>query len=392
MNILIITSTFPTKSITHQNIFVYTQAKKLADRGHKVYVVAAHTESRKEGNLNVIARENSIIKMFFSGIALGVKIPSTFFLLAKNLGIKRTIGFFSLCAVCLDLLKKRNIDIVDGHWIDGGGIVAYLISKISGKNYLVTEHGILAEVYDGAVGKRSENESKIIKMVLDNADKIITESNDLIKFINLYTNKKPVLVHYGIDLSKFKPQRKKIFNRPTFLNVGGLTKRKNHIDLLKSFKMIIDEGYDADLLIIGKGHEKENLYEFVKDSNLFEKVKFIDYMDNQKLPVYYSSSVAFVLSSLHEGFGLVFIEAEACGCPCIAYNLYAIPEAIGDGGILVEPRNVASFANSMKKLLDDKNLRKELSKKAVKHAKNFSIEKRVEKIEKIYKKSIKSDI
>ncbi|MBL7206314.1 MAG: glycosyltransferase [Candidatus Aenigmarchaeota archaeon] len=385
MNILIISSSFPTKSATHQNIFVGTQAKCLADRGHNIWAVATHSETRKEGNLTVVNRDDSFFKLIFMGFRMFLKKPGMFFFLSKNLGIKRTLGLFSLCGACMNIIRKNKIDIIDGHWIESGGIVAYMLSQILKRKYIVTEHGILAELCDGAVGKKSDKESVVIKRVLDNADKIITESKNLMEFIGLYTDKKPILIRYGIDLSKFSPGKKSIFERPTFLSVGSLNKRKNRIELLKAFKILLDKNFDADLVIIGSGSEKDKLKKFIEENNLSRNIKLIDYVENDKLPSYYSSAVAFVLTSLHEGFGLVFIEAEACGCPSIAYNLYAIPEAIGDAGILVKARDIEGVAESMKKILTDKKLRDKLSKNAVNYSKEFSLNKRINEIEKQYK-------
>jgi len=65
-----------------------------------------------------------------------------------------------------------------------------------------------------------------------------------------------------------------------------------------------------------------------------------------------------------------------------------VPEAVGEGGILVEPKNSDKLAEAMLKLLNDQKLRQELSEKALRHAKKFSIEKEISEIEKVYRRFI----
>jgi glycosyltransferase involved in cell wall biosynthesis len=298
--------------------------------------------------------------------------------------LKRAIGYVGLYRIARKILNKHKIDIIDGHWIGSGGVVSYLLKK----PYIVTEHGLFCE----SIEKEglSKKEIEFSKKVLNNAKLIITESFNLKDCIEKFTKNKVEVIHYGIDLSLFRPQKENIFKKPTFLSVGSLNKRKNHIDLLKAFKIVVYLGNDVNLVIIGRDEgEKENLKNFIKNNKLTKKVKIIDGVKNENLPLYYSSAVAFILPSLHEGFGIVFIEAMACGCPVIANNLYAVPEAVGNGGILVEPRNIKQLADAMERILIDKKLRKELSRKAIKQAKKFDIEKRIDKIEEIYQQYIK---
>lgn len=389
MNICIISSAFPSKEDQVINIFVYKQAKGLSERGHNVFVVAGDTESRVEGNLIVYARPNPIKSMFLVLNTL-VKIPKESLWLLRNIGLKGTVGRLALVQMTCNLLKKEKIDVIDGHWGDYGAVVAYLISKIYKKKYIATCHGS-----DVACGKDDtpdilpEGTRSLVNVALENASYVIVESQSIASDVMRYCSKNPIIVHYGLDLNIFKPINKKLFEKRTVISVGSLTNRKGYEYLLKAIKKVLEKNNTINFLIIGKGPEEQHIKQMIKELDILNNVSIIDFIPNEKLPDYYSSSEFFALASLHEGFGIVFVEAMACGIPVVATNIAAVPEAVDGGGILVEPRNSDQLAEAMLKLLEDESLRQELSRKALEHAKKFSIEKRIDKIEEIYERVVK---
>jgi len=385
MNICIISSAFPSKRDPVINIFIYRQAKALAERGHKVFVVAGDSESRKEGNMIVYARPNAI-KSALLALKVALKIPKESFWLLKNVGLKGTVGRLALVEIAYELIKNEKIDVIDGHWADYGAVVAYLLSKILNRKYIATCHGSDVACDDNDLpGILPQGRREIVSVALENASMIVVESKSIAEDVKKYCSKNPIVVHYGIDLNLFRPIHKKIFKKRTVISVGSLTTRKGYVYLLEAIKKVLDRKKDIQFLIIGNGPEKIKLKNFAKKLNIADNIIFKDFVKNEDLPMYYSSSEFFTLATLHEGFGNVFIEAMACGIPVVSTNVGAVPEAVGEGGILVEPRNPDKLAEAMLKLLNDENLRQELSKKALEHAKKFSIEKRIDKIEWIYK-------
>ncbi len=391
MNICIISSAFPSRRNPIINIFIYRQAKALAERGHKVFVVAGDTESRKEGNMIVYARPNAI-KSALLALKAAIKIPKDSLWLLKNIGLKGTIGRLSLIELTYKVLKEKKIDVIDGHWADYGAVVAYLLSRILERKYIATCHGSdVACDKEGLPSILTGGRREIVSTALENASNIIVESKSIAEDVRKYCSKNPIIVHYGIDLNLFKPIHKKIFKKRTVISVGALIKRKGYDYLLEAIKKVLEKDKNIHFLIIGDGPEKTKLKNLARKLGIVDNITFKDFIKNKDLPIFYSSSEFFALATLHEGFGNVFIEAMACGIPVVSTNVAAVPEAVGEGGILVEPRNPDQLAEAMLKLLNDENLRQELSKKALEQAKKFSIENRINKIEKIYRKVMQNE-
>jgi len=391
MNICIISSAFPSRRNPVINIFIYRQAKALAERGHKVFVVAGDTESRKEGNMIVYARPNAI-KSALLALKAAIKIPKDSLWLLKNIGLKGTIGRLALVELAYKILKEEKIDVIDGHWADYGAVVAYLLSRILKRKYIATCHGSdVACDKEGLPSILTGGRREIVSTALENASNIIVESKSIAEDVKKYCSKNPLIVHYGIDLNLFKPISKKLFKKRTVISVGALTKRKGYDYLLEAIKKVLEKDKNINFLIIGDGPEKTKLKNLARKLGIADNITFKDLIKNEDLPIFYSSSEFFALATLHEGFGNVFIEAMACGIPVVSTNVAAVPEAVGEGGILVEPRNPDQLAEAMLKLLNDENLRQELSKKALEHAKKFSIENRINKIEEIYRKVVQNE-
>jgi len=335
MNICIISSAFPSKKDQVINIFIYRQAKALAERGHKVFVVAGDTESRKLGNMIVYARPN-LFKSALLALKVALKIPKESFWLLKNVGLKGAVGRLALVEITRNLLEKEKIDTIDGHWADYGAVVAYLVSKICKREYITTCHG--SDVACGENGVPSvlpKGRREIVSAALENANCIIVDSKSIKNDVKKYCFKNPIIVHHAIDLKIFKPINEKIFKRKTVISVGAINKRKGYEYLLTSIKEVLEKNREVNFLIVGKGPEEQNIKKLAKELDVLDNVTFIDYISEEKLPLYYSSSEFFVLASLHEGFGIVFIEAMACGIPVVSTNVAAIPENVEGGGILV---------------------------------------------------------
>jgi glycosyltransferase involved in cell wall biosynthesis len=157
------------------------------------------------------------------------------------------------------------------------------------------------------------------------------------------------------------------------LFVGTLQPRKNIVRLIEAFSMLKDE---IQLIIIGKkGWLYEEILNAPKKFNAEDRIRFLDFVPDEDLSLFYKNALCFVLPSLYEGFGLPILEAMNCGCPVIAGNISSLPEAGGDAALYVDPLSVADIKKKLEIIIGDKDLREKLIKKGHEQVKKFSWEK-----------------
>lgn len=226
------------------------------------------------------------------------------------------------------------------------------------------------------------------KYSIKNAAHIIavsqTTKDDIVK--NYDENPSKITVTYeGYDKKRFKPQPKTRINLVKkkyhiggeyIIAVGTLQPRKNLERLIEAFsKIILNSQFSTlNLVVVGKkGWLYESIFQKVKDLNLEQKVIFTDYVPDDDLPALISGAQVYVLPSLWEGFGIPVIEAQACSVPVVVAGTSSLPEIVGESGILIDPIDINSIANGIKKALNPKS-RSDLVKKGLANIKRFSWE------------------
>jgi len=103
-------------------------------------------------------------------------------------------------------------------------------------------------------------------------------------------------------------------------------------------------------------------------------VFLVDSADYDQLPQYYQAADLFVLPTLYEGFGIVFIEAMASGIPIVSTTARAVPEVVGDAGLLVQPRDPIALAEKILALLQNPSLIATLRERGLSRAKRYDWE------------------
>ena len=159
--------------------------------------------------------------------------------------------------------------------------------------------------------------------------------------------------------------------------------KKNIPRLLIAFKIAKMEGIEEKLVIGGKQPTKL-LFHYIKRLDLTNEVIYIGFLKNKELRILYSFSTAFILPSLHEGFGLPLLEAMACGCPVITSRCFSMKEIIGKNGLTVNPYDVKDIANAIIRLSENSRLRKKLRKVGLKYVKKFNWKRTAKEHLKVY--------
>lgn len=181
-------------------------------------------------------------------------------------------------------------------------------------------------------------------------------------------------IHLGVDLNRFKTSENK--NKDfTILFVGRLVLEKGILDVYEAFKTLKNKKVKNKkivLQIVGKGPLKSYLQRVVKKDHLTDKISIEtrDYEDMSKL---YQKADIFIAPSRHtktweEQLGMVFMEAMACGLPVISYDSGAIPEVVGDAGIILKENDRLNLAKTLDTLVHDEFKRQLYAMKARKRA------------------------
>lgn len=167
------------------------------------------------------------------------------------------------------------------------------------------------------------------------------------------------VIHNGYDDTRFRAidgplanlDRYNLTPGNYFLFVGSILRHKNIIRIVEAFGCLKE---DLTLVIAGVCKDDGYLGE-VRDTaarlNIGDdRIRYIDYVPDDDLPSLYGGAAAFILPSLHEGFGVPIIEAMACGTPVITSNCSAMPEVAGGAALLVDPYSVEDIAAAMREI------------------------------------------
>jgi len=146
---------------------------------------------------------------------------------------------------------------------------------------------------------------------------------------------------------------------PQILTVAHLYPRKGVDTLLRAFANI---STDATLRIAGTGPERARLEHLAQTLELTDRVHFLGHLPFAALVAEYRNATIFALPTEQEGFGIVFLEAMASSLPIVATRVAAVPEVVSDGvtGLLVDPGDESTLAQTLETLLADAALRARL--------------------------------
>ncbi|MCS7249834.1 MAG: glycosyltransferase family 4 protein [candidate division WOR-3 bacterium] len=179
-----------------------------------------------------------------------------------------------------------------------------------------------------------------------------------------------------------------IKERDYLLYVGSLAKKKNLINFLLAFELIVNKNIPLNAIVIapeGKIFEKVDIK--IKPE-VKKRVKFINKIDDQELISYYKNAFCFVFPSFHEGAGIPPIEAMSCGCPVLCSDISVLKERCNNAAIYFNPYLPEDIAQKILLLFENPELKEKLIKKGYERAKIFKWENTARKTVKLLEKLI----
>jgi glycosyltransferase involved in cell wall biosynthesis len=281
-----------------------------------------------------------------------------------NMTVRRLLFNYHMPA----LLRTLRYDLVVGFDIDG---VRWSYMR-GGRPYIVSIKGVIAEEMQHERGRTRRLFELLSRLEGHNArraDAVLATSEYCRSAIRRHYGVAPSqvrLVPEGIDLARWRAlaaQTPHLSDGATILCVARQYPRKHIADLLRALPAVRRAMPRARAVIAGDGPEHTKLRALAAELGLNDAALFTGALADDELALLYRQADIFCLPSVQEGFGIVFLEAMACGLPVVATLAAAIPEVVPDrrAGILVPPGDVAALAHALIELLAQPSRRAEYS-------------------------------
>ncbi|HEX6349804.1 MAG TPA: glycosyltransferase [Candidatus Dormibacteraeota bacterium] len=192
----------------------------------------------------------------------------------------------------------------------------------------------------------------------------------------------------GVDLQRFGDVKRFTSEPRTVLFVGRLERLKGADIALSAFAEATAGRPDVRLLVLGgdshtRGEsERRRLDAIAHELGIQDRVAFLGSVPQDQLPAYYGSAEALLMPSYSESFGLVGLEAQACGCPVIAADVAGLASVVRDGwtGFLVAGHDPSDYAQRLRSLLDDPALGRNMGRRGRLLARAFSWERTADRL------------
>lgn len=268
----------------------------------------------------------------------------------------------------LRLARQQRYDLVHTHFAIPTGPAGYLLSRRLRLPNVLTVYG--GDIYD-PTKRYSPHRNPVLRFavtrILNQADIVIPESTDLCeRTAAIYRTRTPIQrIPLGFAPPIFPAATRAELGlregRLYALAIGRIVRRKAYHDLVRALKISGIE--DLDLLIVGDGPEEARLRKLTTELGLTDRVHFLGHVDDTVKFQYLRVADMFALASVHEGFGIVFLEAMYCGLPIVTTNVGGQTDFLHEGrnALLVEPGHPERFGAALARLADDTALRRRMS-------------------------------
>ncbi len=343
----------------------------LAKRNNEIIVYTTKIKEEFKSKIqkeikNVKFREFISNKFYLTGVVeIAIFMPNLEnLILQDNPDVIYNIIPTLLAHKCLKIAKKHNIPFVSHVHCDDKQMKFQL-------NFFMS---LFAKQFSNFIFKIYANSDFLIY-----PSKLAYEMNK-----NCWTNENYAVITNGINLTTFYQDKKiKKYDVKTVISVGRVNTEKNFKILLEAFTNLSK----YNLIIAGDGPLRE---EYIKEYSKYKNINLVGRISDQELVKSYQKSYLFVLASIFELEGIVTLEAMACGLPIITSNHpnNASKQFIKNNGFLFQYDSCEDLQKKIKTIFEDDKLRENMGGESLKLAQEFSLEKSIEKVEKLFAKLV----
>jgi len=297
--------------------------------------------------------------------------------------ISRKISFSDLFAAfrLYRFIKRKKFQVVNTHTAKAG-FVGRFAAWLAGVPCIIhTAHGLTVHEYQnnfknsiyGILERWIGKKTTFFIAVTEKVKKELINQK-------IASAEKITVIHNGIDLLFFSPELVKLNKTDELRHLWGadnktivigtlsrIVPHKGLEDLIDALGLILKQRKNIQLVIAGDGELKKSLQARAKNLGISEKINWLGWQTG--VPEVLSCFDIFSLPTLREGFGYVFLEAQAMGIPVVASNIEPLTETLGSSAMLVPPQSPNQLADALLNLIDDENFRKELRIKGIENVK-----------------------
>ena len=341
MTILVVPSWYKTDSNPILGSFFREQAMMLKEAGEKVIVADATFQGRED----YFSKRCFKLKKYDDDglLTYSYVVPALGAFKTKDGGSERY--YRNLKRIYKKITSDgHKIDLIHAHSYLPAGVAAVKLGKEENIPVIVTEHA--SAVLEKQL---TTDRIKLLKEVVSETKEFVCVSKALKKSVQELTDniREPIVIPNAVD-SRFKFQREKNTDCFTFISIGNLVKSKRFDLTIEAFASCFKTNYKVKLKILGDGVLRKELEELVREYGIEEQVLFEGRVAREVVVEELQKANVFVLPSDYETFGVVYIEAMACGVPVIGTKNGGAEDIISyKNGLLIEKNSVSLLAEAM---------------------------------------------
>jgi glycosyltransferase involved in cell wall biosynthesis len=358
-------------------------SEEIASKGHRVTVVTSHYDSLP-------------IHEILNGVTI-IRLPVV---MRRKKDVASFLSMISYVPLCIrkatSLLRRERYDVINTHFAIPSGPAGQYISDKYGIPNVLSIHG--GDIFDPSKSLSPHDTvglKQTVRKMLRKADRVVAQSSDTKSNAEKYygVDRKIDIVPLGIRPNTHSSKSRQDLGLPAdkyvFCTIGRLVKRKNIEDLLHIIKEI-QISIPSVLLIIGDGPEKDLIETRIRDLRIEGAVRLLGRVTDEQKYEYLNASDGYLSTAIHEGFGIVFLEAMECGLPVICYDRGGQRDFLKNGktGYLVELGNKTEFASMLLELLKSPTLRADIRSHNKEYVKEFYIGSVAEKYLSIFQEAV----